>query len=95
MRIDVHVHSKFSKRPSEWIFKKIGCSESYTEPLNIYRIAKNRGMTHVTISDHNTIDGALEIAHLQKFPARDLHEIIRNEGSLMKDFNPKDESISL
>ena len=64
MRIDIHVHSKFSKRPSEWIFKKIGCSESYTEPLNIYRIAKNRGMTHVTISDHNTIDGALEIAHL-------------------------------
>jgi hypothetical protein len=40
MRIDIHVHSKFSKRPSEWVLKKIGCSESYAEPLNIYRIAK-------------------------------------------------------
>lgn len=64
MRIDVHVHSKFSKRPGQWILKKIGCPESFTEPLRLYQIAKSRGMTHVTISDHNTIDGALEIAHL-------------------------------
>ena len=65
MRIDVHVHSKFSKRPSQWILKKIGCPECFTEPLQLYRIAKSRGMSHVTIADHNTIDGALEIAHLQ------------------------------
>ena len=64
MRIDVHVHSKFSKRPSQWILKKLGCPESFTEPLRLYQIAKSLGMTHVTISDHNTIDGALEIAHL-------------------------------
>ena len=64
MRIDIHVHSKYSKQPSQWILKKIGCPESFTEPLQIYQIAKDRGMSHVTISDHNTIDGALEIAHL-------------------------------
>jgi glycosyltransferase involved in cell wall biosynthesis len=64
MLIDMHVHSKYSKRPSQWILKKIGCPECFTEPLDIYQIAKNRGMTHVTISDHNSIDGALEIAHL-------------------------------
>ena len=64
MRIDVHVHSKYSKRPSQWILKKLGCPESFTEPLRLYQIAKSLGMTHVTISDHNTIDGALEIAHL-------------------------------
>lgn len=64
MRIDIHVHSKFSKRPSQWILKKIGCPECFTEPLKIYQIARNHGMSHVTISDHNTIDGALEIAHL-------------------------------
>ncbi|MDA8142203.1 MAG: glycosyltransferase [Desulfobacteraceae bacterium] len=64
MRIDVHVHSKYSTRPSQWILKKIGCPESFTEPLQLYQIAKNRGMSHVTISDHNTIDGALAIAHL-------------------------------
>ncbi len=64
MRIDLHVHSRFSKRPSAWVLKKIGCPESFTQPLDIYRIARERGMTHVTISDHNRIEGALEIAHL-------------------------------
>jgi len=64
MRIDLHVHSKYSKRPSQWILKKIGTPESFTEPLQLYDIAKRRGMTHVTISDHNSIGGALEIAHL-------------------------------
>jgi hypothetical protein len=64
MRIDLHVHSKHSKRPSQWILKKIDCPESFTEPLQLYDIAKRRGMTHVTITDHNSIGGALEIAHL-------------------------------
>jgi glycosyltransferase involved in cell wall biosynthesis len=64
MRVDLHVHSKYSKRPSAWVLKKIGCPESFTEPQDIYRIALARGMTHVTISDHNRIEGALAIAHL-------------------------------
>jgi glycosyltransferase involved in cell wall biosynthesis len=64
MRIDIHVHSKHSKRPSQWILKKLGCPESFTEPLQLYQIARSRGMSHVTITDHNSIDGAREIAHL-------------------------------
>lgn len=64
MRIDLHVHSKYSHRPSAWVLKKIGCPESFSEPMEIYRIAKRRGMDLVTISDHNQIRGALEIAHL-------------------------------
>ncbi|MGD8993363.1 MAG: glycosyltransferase [Desulfobacterales bacterium] len=64
MRADLHVHSKYSQRPSQWFLQKIGCPESFTEPLDLYRIAHNRGMTLVTITDHNRIDGALEIAHL-------------------------------
>ncbi len=64
MKIDLHVHSKYSRRPSAWVLKKIGCPESFTEPMALYRIAKARGMTLVTISDHNRIQGALEIAHL-------------------------------
>ena len=64
MRIDLHVHSCYSRRPSAWFLKKIGTPESFTQPLQIYRIARRRGMHWVTISDHNKIDGALEIAHL-------------------------------
>lgn len=64
VKIDLHVHSKFSKRPSQWVLQKIGCPESFTEPQQVYNIAKKRSMDMVTITDHNTIDGALEIAHL-------------------------------
>ncbi len=62
-KADLHVHSKFSKRPTEWILQKLGCPESFTEPLRLYQIAKQRGMNLVTITDHNMIDGCLEIAH--------------------------------
>lgn len=64
MKIDLHVHSRHSKRPGEWVLRKLGARESYTAPVDVYRIAKNRGMDAVTITDHNTIDGCLEIAHL-------------------------------
>ncbi|MHC1743833.1 MAG: glycosyltransferase [Syntrophobacteraceae bacterium] len=64
VKVDLHVHSRYSQRPSQWILKKLGCPESFTEPLQLYRLAKRRGMTFVTITDHNTIGGALEIAHL-------------------------------
>ncbi len=64
MRVDLHVHSKYSKRPSQWVLQKINCPESFTEPLQIYHIARRRGMSLVTITDHNTIQGSLEIAHL-------------------------------
>ncbi|MCL2124222.1 MAG: hypothetical protein FWH34_09030 [Desulfovibrionaceae bacterium] len=62
--VDLHVHSKFSVRPSQWILQKLGCAESYALPQDIYAIAKARGMNYVTITDHNTINGSLEIAHL-------------------------------
>jgi glycosyltransferase involved in cell wall biosynthesis len=63
-RADLHVHSKYSDRPSEWILRRIGAPECYTEPEALYETAKRRGMQFVTISDHNCISGALEIAHL-------------------------------
>jgi glycosyltransferase involved in cell wall biosynthesis len=64
MKIDLHVHSKCSTRPSQWILQKLGCPESFTPPLLVHQLARERGMDLVTIADHNTIDGALQIAHL-------------------------------
>ncbi|MBP7589887.1 MAG: glycosyl transferase, partial [Thermoanaerobaculia bacterium] len=63
-RCDVHVHSRHSDRPSEWYLDRIGAPESFTEPLEIYRLAKARGMDFVTISDHDSVAGSLDIAHL-------------------------------
>lgn len=64
MKIDLHVHSLYSRRPSQWVLQKIGCPESFTQPRHIYDMAMRKGMNLVTITDHNVIDGALEIAHL-------------------------------
>lgn len=61
---DMHVHTRYSSRPSQWILKKLGCPESFTEPLAVYERARASGMDFVTVTDHNVIDGALEIAHL-------------------------------
>jgi len=60
-RVDLHVHSKYSNRPSEWFLQRLGASESYTEPEAIYRIARSRGMTFVTITDHNCMRASLEL----------------------------------
>ncbi len=63
-RLDLHLHSKYSTRPSQWILQKLGCAESFSEPLKLYERARARGMSLVTITDHNTIAGSLDIAHL-------------------------------
>ncbi len=47
------------------VLRRIGSPESFTAPLEIYEKARQRGMDFVTISDHNCIRGALEIAHLK------------------------------
>lgn len=60
---DLHVHSEYSKHPSEWFLQRLGAQESYTRIEDIYSIAKNLGMQFVTLTDHNTIDGALKLAN--------------------------------
>ena len=63
-KADLHVHSKYSNRPSEWFLRRIGAPESFMEPQDIYSACRAAGMDFVTISDHNCICGACEIAHL-------------------------------
>ncbi len=63
-KADLHLHSKASNLPGGWFSRLIGCPESFTEPMEIYRRLKERGMSFITITDHNTIEGVLEIAHL-------------------------------
>ena len=64
MKVDMHVHTAHSRRPAIWLLKKIGCPESFTDPVGCYHSLKRMGMSHVTVTDHNTIDACLEIAHL-------------------------------
>ena len=63
---DLHVHSFHSNKiRSQWLFRHMNVAECYTSPAQVYALAKARGMDFVTITDHDTIDGALEIAHLE------------------------------
>ncbi|MCS7084341.1 MAG: glycosyltransferase [Aquificaceae bacterium] len=62
-KADLHLHSKASNLPGGWFSKLINCPESYAEPKELYKRLKERGMSFVTITDHNTISGVLEIAH--------------------------------
>ncbi len=59
MRADLHVHSYYSGySPSVPWYRSRDC---YTSPEALYRRAKARGMDLVTITDHNSIDGCMEL----------------------------------
>src|SRR3954451_612790 len=64
IKIDLHVHSSFSDRPYSWFLRSSQAAECYTSPATVYATAKARGMNLVTLCDHDTIDGALELRAL-------------------------------
>ncbi len=61
---DLHIHSRFSARSEEWLFRRFDFPDSYSDPRELYGKLRERGMDFVTITDHDTIDGSLEIADL-------------------------------
>jgi glycosyltransferase involved in cell wall biosynthesis len=63
LRVDLQLHSRFSDRPSEWILRRLGMPQSYSEPEALYRKLHAAGMTFKTITDHNRLDGGKAIAH--------------------------------
>ena len=65
-KCDLHIHSRFSARSEEWLFRRFDFPDSYSDPRELHRQLLERGMDFVTITDHNTIDGCLEIADLPK-----------------------------
>jgi predicted metal-dependent phosphoesterase TrpH len=61
-RVDLHVHSTASQLSKLGVQRSLGLPECATPPEEVYELAKRRGMDFVTITDHDTIAGALEIA---------------------------------
>ena len=61
-RVDLHCHSTASQVSKLGVQRALGLPECATPPEEVYALAKARGMDFVTITDHDTIDGALEIA---------------------------------
>jgi predicted metal-dependent phosphoesterase TrpH len=61
LRGDLHVHTLHSARAGNLRFLR--SRDCYSKPLDVYRRAKERGMDLVAITDHDSIDGALELMH--------------------------------
>lgn len=64
IKIDSHLHSHASNKSAGFFSQKIGINESYVKPQDLYNTLFERGMTYFTITDHDSIEGCLEIAHL-------------------------------
>jgi len=58
----MHCHSTASQLSRLGVQRSLGLPECATPPQEVYELAKRRGMDFVTITDHDTIDGCLELA---------------------------------
>jgi glycosyltransferase involved in cell wall biosynthesis/predicted metal-dependent phosphoesterase TrpH len=63
-RVDMHVHSTASQLSKLGVQRSLSLPECATEPWEVYELAKQQGMDFVTITDHDTIAGALAVSHL-------------------------------
>src|SRR5215211_434345 len=63
-RCDLHVHSRYSDRSEEWLFRRFDLPDSYSDPRELYAALRAKEMDFVTITDHDTIEGSLQIAEL-------------------------------
>ncbi len=61
-RVDMHCHSTASQLSRLGVQRSLGLPECATPPQEVYELARRRGMDFVTITDHDTIDGCLELA---------------------------------
>jgi predicted metal-dependent phosphoesterase TrpH len=61
LKLDTHVHTTYSGHSTIKPLARV-IRESYNSVERVYRIARERGMDLVAITDHDTIDGALTIA---------------------------------
>jgi predicted metal-dependent phosphoesterase TrpH len=59
LRADLHVHTCHSKVSGTMPF--LGSRDCYSTPADVYLVAKARGMDLVALTDHDSIDGALEL----------------------------------
>ncbi len=66
MRCDLHVHSLASGMFTAPVLNRI-CRESYNHPLEVYRRLKELGMSLVTLTDHDSIEGAESLRHFPDF----------------------------
>jgi len=63
-RADLHIHSRHSDRAADWVLRRLDFPASASDPFELHSKLRSAGMRFVTLTDQNTINGCLEIAHL-------------------------------
>src|SRR6266487_2082948 len=63
-KCDLHIHSRYSARSEEWLFRRFDFPDSYSDPRELHRQLLDLGMDYVTLTDHDTIEGCLQILDL-------------------------------
>ena len=61
VKADLHCHSTASEVAKLGVQRALALPECATPPEEVYELAKKRGMDFVTITDHDTIAGVLEL----------------------------------
>jgi len=59
LRADLHVHTCHSRQSGSMKFLR--SRDCFSKPEDVYRVARARGMDLVCITDHDSIDGGLEL----------------------------------
>jgi len=79
-KADLHVHTKYSGVGEYGILR---FPESITDPEDLVKIARQKGINVVCVTDHNSIQGALRA---KKFAAQfnDVHVVIGEEVSTLQ-----------
>jgi len=72
-RADLHVHTRHSTVSGNMRFLR--SRDCYSSPADVYRVAKSRGMDFVAFTDHDSIDGALELLNARP----ELDDVIAGE----------------
>jgi glycosyltransferase involved in cell wall biosynthesis/predicted metal-dependent phosphoesterase TrpH len=85
VRVDLHVHSEHSDRPYSWFLRSGKSAECYTAVKHVYETAIARGMNLVTITDHDNIDAALELAAIapNTFISEEVSARFPEDGNIM------------
>ena len=66
-KCDLHLHSRHSDRPSEWILRKAGVPDSLSSPVQLYENLRKQGHDFVTLTDHNTLGAFRELRGQEGF----------------------------
>jgi len=61
-RADLHLHTRHSKRSSEWLLRRLDVPASVSDPKALYSKLREAGMDFITFTDEDSLGGCLEIA---------------------------------